>query len=104
MPHALWLLLGVFAGYALVMWTNPIRACLRDGLRVMGRYQAIWVLPGVFGFGGACFQLGLRYYFSLALPPETRPEFSWTREGWTGAVGLFGSEKALWHLAPGTLA
>ena len=100
MSTSLWLLLGALAGYLLMMWTNPVRACLRDGLRILGRYRAMWILPGVFGFGYACFRLGLRYYFSQALPPEERPVFRWAREGWNSRAGLFGSENALWHLAP----
>src|SRR5688500_4441975 len=104
MTNPLWLLLGALAGYTIMMWTNPVRACLRDGLRVIGRYRAMWLLPGLFGFGYACFQLGIRYYFSQVLPVEDRPVFRWAREGWSADVGLIGSQEALWHLAPGSLS
>lgn len=104
MSNLLWLLFGALAGYVLMMWTNPVRACLRDGIRIVSRYRAMWALPGVFGFGYACFQLGLRYYFSQVLPPGERPEFRWAREGWSWKVGFFGGDNALWHFTPGELA
>ncbi len=103
MSNPFWLLLGAIAGYVLMMWTSPVRACFRDGFRVLGRYRSMWVLPGLFGFGYACFQLGLRYYYSQVLPAEERPEFRWVREGWNAKAGLFGAENALWYLAPGEL-
>lgn len=101
MTHPIWLLAGALAGYLLMMRTNPVRACLRDGLRTIQRYRAMWVLPGAFGFCYALFQLGLRYYFSRMLPAGESPIFRWTREG--GAGGIAGASDVLWRLAPGEL-
>jgi hypothetical protein len=58
-----WLLLGALVGYLVVMFTNPVRASLRDGLRCVRRYKVLWVTLGSFGFAYALFQLALRYYF-----------------------------------------
>jgi len=63
-----WLLLGSIVGYLLVMFTNPVRTSLRDGMRCVRRYKVLWVTLGSFGFAYALFQLALRYYFFCVLP------------------------------------
>lgn len=43
-------LLGLIAGYTLVLWFNPIRVSLRDGLRCISRFKRIWLAFVVLGF------------------------------------------------------
>jgi hypothetical protein len=66
-----------FGVYLAAMLFNPARASLRDGYRAVRRYRMLWVPLGVCGFAYALFQLALRLYFHLVLPPETRPVFQW---------------------------
>jgi hypothetical protein len=99
-----WLICGAFGGYVLVMLTNPVRPSLRDGLRCIRRYSTLWVTLGVFGFAGALFQLGLRFYFASVLPFEEKPAFVWMREAWRDPrLWLFGSPESLWYLPKGAL-
>jgi len=56
-----YLLLAFVAGYALVMFFNPIRLALRDGLRCISRYRRVWVTFVVLGFAYFIFQ----YWFLL---------------------------------------
>ena len=94
------MLLGcAMAGYALMMWTNPVRASFRDGLRALRRYPALWMIPGVFGFCAALFQLAQRIYYACVLPPAERPVFVWVREAWRDKeLWLTGSDQSLWWL------
>jgi hypothetical protein len=50
-------LLGLFGGYALVMFFNPVRRALADGFRCIGRYKRIWITFALLGFG--YFETGL---------------------------------------------
>ena len=70
-------------GYALMMWTNPVREGLRDGFRALRRYSALWAVPGLFGFCAALFQLAQRIYFACVLPDGDRPVFFWLRNSET---------------------
>lgn len=76
------LLLGMVAGYALLIFTNPIRASLADGLRCLGRHRNVWSILALFGFSYALFQLALRWFYFVALPEPQQPEFSWKFQ-WT---------------------
>ena len=93
------LLFGAAAAYLLVMKSNPVRACFSDGLRATGRYRALWITLGFFGFFDALFQLGLRVYFHAVLPPAGRPTFFWIRDAWRDPVHwLSGTPESLWFL------
>ena len=99
-----WLLLGALVGYLLIMFTNPVRTSLRDGLRCVRRYSVLWATLGSFGFAYALFQRALRYYFFCVLPPADRPTFVWMREGWRDPMfWLRGSPESLWYLPPHAL-
>lgn len=99
-----WLLLGAILGYLLVMFTNPVRTSLRDGMRCLQRYKVMWFALGCFGFAYALFQLALRYYFFCVLAPADRPTFVWVREGWRDPnFWLHGSPESLWYLPPHSL-
>jgi len=99
-----WLICGAFGGYLLLMFSNPVRVSLRDGLRCIRRYSALWITLGIFGFAGALFQLALRLYFSCVLPFEERPPFVWMREAWRDpALWFCGSPQSLWYLPPHAL-
>lgn len=49
-------LIGLLGGYALVMWSNPIRLPLRDGFRCLGRFKRVWLTFALLGFGYFVFQ------------------------------------------------
>src|SRR5437773_11635244 len=49
-------LLGLFGGYALVMFFNPVRHAMADGFRCVGRYNRIWITFALLGFGYFVFQ------------------------------------------------
>ena len=94
-----WLLLGAAIGYGLMMWTNPVRTCLRDGWRVVTRYPVLWWVLGTCGFAHAVFSLGSRFYLSVVLPMEDRPVFMWAREAWRDPRTWFtGTPQSLWWL------
>lgn len=96
-----WLLGGALAGYVLVLFTNPVRANLRDGLRCLQRYSSLWMTLGAFGLAYALFQLALRCYFYNVLPADARPELVWAREAWRDPnLWLRGSPESLWYLPP----
>ncbi|MEO8351072.1 MAG: hypothetical protein ABI680_05035 [Chthoniobacteraceae bacterium] len=90
---------GAVAGYVLMMWTNPVRPCLRDGWRAIRRYPRLWLTMGGFWFFHAVFRLGERAYLHWLLPPESRPEFLWTRAAWDDPkLWLTGSPESAWWL------
>ena len=49
-------LLGLCAGYLIVLFFNPIRLALRDGLRCILRFKRIWLTFVLLGFGYSVFQ------------------------------------------------
>ena len=49
-------LIGLLGGYALVMFSNPIRLALRDGIRCIGRFKRVWLTFALLGFGYSVFQ------------------------------------------------
>ena len=76
--HRHWLLIaGALGGYLLLMFTNPIRASLLDGLRCVRRYRQIWGVLALFGLCYALFQIALRVFYYFALPEGERPGFAW---------------------------
>jgi hypothetical protein len=48
--------LGLVAGYLIVLFFNPIRLALRDGLRCILRFKRIWLTFVLLGFGYSVFQ------------------------------------------------
>lgn len=49
-------LLGLCGGYLLVMFFNPIRLSLRDGLRCIGRFKRVWLTFVLLGAAYTIFQ------------------------------------------------
>ena len=49
-------LLGLCAGYLIVLFFNPIRLALRDGLRCIFRFKRVWLTFAVLGFAYSVFQ------------------------------------------------
>jgi hypothetical protein len=73
-----WLLpLGVMAGYALLMGTNPVRHALLDGIRALRRYRRLWFIPAGLGLCYALFRAALALFFYKVLPLEQLPAFGW---------------------------
>src|SRR5438067_3237751 len=76
--HRHWLLFGgALVGYLLLMFTNPIRASLLDGMRCVRRYKQLWSILALFGLGYALFQCALRIFYCFVLPEGERPGFVW---------------------------
>src|SRR3954462_8202661 len=48
--------LGLFAGYLIVLFFNPIRLALRDGLRCILRFKRVWLTFALLGFAYSVFQ------------------------------------------------
>ncbi len=71
-----WILLGgAVLGYLLVMFASPVRASLRDGLRCMARYPALWAMLTLFGLCYAVFQLSVELFSHYYLQEGARPVF-----------------------------
>jgi hypothetical protein len=64
-----YLLLGFFSGYILVLLFNPVRPALRDGLRCIGRFPRVWITFGILGFAYSIFQ------FLAFSPAQTIADF-----------------------------
>ncbi len=96
------LLLGIVAGYALLMWTNPVRRSLRDGLRALKRYPSLWFILGLCGFCYSAFYLAARVRLAIAQPEYST--FTWTRAPFRWDFAWFyGTDKSLWYLPPHAL-
>ena len=80
MENRNWIILaGTLVGYLVLMFCNPIRASMADGMRCVRRYGVLWSVLALFGFCYVAFQLCLRIYFHYVLPDEMRPIFQWHR-------------------------
>src|SRR4029450_10162246 len=55
-PSRVYPLLGLLAGYLLVMLANPVRSALRDGFRCIARYERVWLTFALLGFAYFVFQ------------------------------------------------
>jgi hypothetical protein len=85
----------------LVVYTNPVRASLRDGLRCARRYSSLWITLGLLGFANAAFKFGVNLYLYFAAAPEMRPPLTWVREAWRDQnLWLTGSPQSVWYLPP----
>src|SRR6476646_4680358 len=49
-------LLGLCVGYLIVLFFNPIRLALRDGLRCILRFKRVWLTFALLGFAYSVFQ------------------------------------------------
>jgi hypothetical protein len=52
-------LLGMFAGYLILMFSNPIRVSLRDGFRCISRFKRIWLTFALLGLAYSVFQFAI---------------------------------------------
>lgn len=98
-----YLLAGAFAGYALLILTNPVRASLLDGLRAVQRYPRLWLSLGLFGFGYALFQLALRFFFADTAAGGEEPAFLWARAPYRTEGWWIGNADSLWYVPPGAV-
>lgn len=65
-------LVGLLAGYAIVMMSNPIRLALRDGFRCLSRFKRIWI---TFVFLGAAYSV-FQFTTLTPLPRPTDLDFT----------------------------
>jgi hypothetical protein len=56
---ALYPLLGMLAGYALVMRANPVRIALRDGFRCILRFKRLWLVFALLALAYSGFQFAI---------------------------------------------
>src|SRR5215212_1386748 len=77
-----WLIAGALAGYALMMWRNPVRDSLWDGWQAIRRYPALWIVLGTLGCVNGLFSIGTRAYLAMILPEDAKPAFMWVRDAW----------------------
>src|SRR3954452_20566478 len=66
-------LLGLCAGYALVLLFNPVRLSLRDGFRCIVRFPRICITFVLFGFAYSIFQL------TTFGPVQSSAELDWNQ-------------------------
>ena len=107
-------LLGLFGGYALVMFFNPVRRALADGFRCIGRYKRIWITFALLGFGYFVFQFvtftPVRNWSDLDLAQiASLPQWYWPQfaEIWTetplpaleGVAGIFDNATTTYPLS-----
>jgi hypothetical protein len=64
-------LLGLCAGYLLVLLFNPVRLALRDGFRCILRFPRIWITFVIFGFAYSIFQ------FAIFSPVQSPDSLDW---------------------------
>ena len=55
-PARLYVFGALIVGYALMMYANPVRLALRDGLRCIVRYERVWLTFVVLGLSYSAFQ------------------------------------------------
>jgi hypothetical protein len=53
---AIYPVLGMLAGYILLIFTSPVRVALRDGFRCVFRFKRLWLLFALFGLSYSAFQ------------------------------------------------
>src|SRR5690349_16935405 len=51
--------LGILAGYFVILFTNPVRVALRDGLRCVFRFKRLWLILALLAFAYAAFQFAV---------------------------------------------
>jgi len=51
--------LGLLLGYLLVLFTNPVRIALRDGLRCVFRFKRLWLILAFLALAYAAFQFAI---------------------------------------------
>ena len=66
-------LLGLCGGYLIVLFFNPIRLALRDGLRCILRFKRIWLTFTLLGFAYSVFQ------FVTFTPPRSVAELDFSQ-------------------------
>jgi len=52
-------LLGMLAGYLVVMWANPVRIALRDGFRCLLRFKRLWLVFALLALAYSAFQFAI---------------------------------------------
>jgi hypothetical protein len=75
-------LLGLVAGYTLVMLFNPVRLALRDGFRCITRFKRIWLTFVLLGFAYSIFQFATFTPFENPPPLDLREMTELSTWGW----------------------
>lgn len=85
----------LLSGYVLLMWTNPVRASLRDGWRCLRRYPVLWRMLAWLAFANALF------IFAARLTAHWRGEAQliWMRPAWNvPGAGLASTPDSVWWM------
>jgi hypothetical protein len=64
---------GLLLGYVLLLWANPIRLALRDGLRCITRFSRVWLTFALLGFAYSIFQ------FATFTPIQSQADFDFNQ-------------------------
>jgi hypothetical protein len=56
---ALYPALGILAGYFVILFTNPVRIALRDGIRCIFRFKRLWLILTLLALAYAAFQIAV---------------------------------------------
>ncbi len=75
-------LLGMLAGYLLLVATSPVRFALRDGLRCIVRYPRLWVLFALFALAYSAFQFAVFTPFDAASDLRVEQFTFWSTWHW----------------------
>jgi hypothetical protein len=51
--------LGILAGYFVILFTNPVRIALRDGIRCVFRFKRLWLILALLALAYAAFQFAI---------------------------------------------
>lgn len=65
-------LLGMLAGYLLLLFANPVRVALRDGLRCLLRFKRLWFVFALLALAYSVFQFAV--FTPLQSTADLRPE------------------------------
>lgn len=105
--------IGLFAGYVLLMCFNPVRVALRDGLRCVARFKRVWLTFVLLGFAYSVFQFitftPLQHASDLDFHQMSIGEWNWPRllEVWgeiplpalEGVAGIFDNATTTYPLS-----
>ena len=107
-------LLGLIAGYGLVLFFNPIRLALRDGFRCIMRFKRIWLTFALLGFAYSVFRFAIFTPLQQVSDLDPRPlatiaDLNWPRlaEVWQetplpaleGLAGIFDNATTTYPLS-----
>ena len=90
-------LLGMLAGYLLLLFTSPVRVAFRDGFRCVLRYRRLWLVFALFAFAYSAFQFVVFTPVDLASDWRLEQFAFWSSWHWPGFAEVW--PESLLHAA-----